>query len=325
MRDLWRSTTSVLRQHPILWLPVAIVEFIAFNLGWLEHMFQNYLLHQLIFRLSEDHSVLSATAAAPNHVTMLRLQYITILLGLSTQLLYDVLLACALFATAAILQRIAETGGGMLREAVAPVKSSIRRIMVYALTLFGLGVIAGSLISFLSTLVHPLNLLDFQSKLEKVLSLSLQSQFALERSNFIPTFINSLLHYLWTIPITLCVVYVIAPLQVRLLQPPDTNPTAKQARSARIAGALAALALAACAFLLFQVTFSLIPSSFPGARYFFQAANSLITLAIYAPLFIAIYLIATPDSPLAIPSTPPIAQLEESAPPASDAPPYDNR
>jgi len=321
MRDLWRSTTSLLRQHPILWLPIAIVEFVNFNLCWLENLFNNWRFHQLLLRQSEGRSVLSASplSVAPTHATMLKLETITIPISLSTQLLYDVLLACALFATAVILQRIAETGSGTLRDAVAPVKSSIRRIMVYALTLFGLGVIAGSLISFLSTLVHPLNLLDFQSKLEKVLSLSLQSQFALERSNFIPTFINSLLHYLWTIPITLCVVYVIAPLQVRLLQPPDTNPTTQQARSARIAGALAALALAACAFLLFQVTFSLIPSSFPGVRYFFQAANSLITLAIYAPLFIAIYLIANPESPLNIGFTPHIAQPEEDASPTEEA------
>jgi hypothetical protein len=255
---------------------------------------------------------------------MQKLEYITFPIGVTTLLIYAVLLACALFATAMILQRIAETGSGMLRDAVAPVKSSIRRILVYALTFFGLNVIAGSLIGLLSPLVHPLNLLIFQSKLEKILSLSLQSQFALERSNFIPTFINSLCSYLWPIPITLCVVYIIAPLQVRLLQPPDTNPTAQQARSARIAGTLAALAVAACDFLLLQVRIWFIPSSFHGARYFLQAANSLIAsliaLAIYAPLFIAIYLIATPESPLNIVSTPPIAQPEEDTPPAEDAP-----
>jgi hypothetical protein len=318
MRDLWRSTTSLLRQHPILWLPVAIIEFINFNLRWLEHLFLNYHFHQLLHRQSEGHSVLSASPMPlmPTHATMLKFETFTIPLSLSTQLLYDVLLACALFATAVILQRIAETGSGMLRDAVAPIKSSIRRILVFALTLFGLDVISGSLIGFLSPLIHPLDLLNFQSKLEKILSLSLQSQFALERSNFIPTLINSLCSYLWPIPITLCVVYVIAPLQVRLLQPPDTNPTAQQARSARIAGTLAALALAACAFLLLQVRIWFIPSSFPGALYVFQAITALIALAIYAPLFIAIYLIATPDSPLAIqPNIPP----KEDASPAEEA------
>jgi len=323
MRDLWRSTVSLLRQHPILWLPVAIVEFIEFNLNWLRSLLSNYYFHQLLLRQSEGRSVLSVSplSVAPTHATMQKLvEYITFPIGVTTLLIYAVLLACALFATAMILQRIAGTGSGTLRDAVAPIKSSIRRILVYALTFFGLNVIAGSLIGFLSPLVHPLNLLIFQSKLEKVLSLSLQSQFALERSNFIPTFINSLCSYLWPIPIALCVVYVIAPLQVRLLQPPDTNPTAQQARSARIAGVLAALVIAACAFVLLQVRIWLIPSSFPGARYFLQEANSLITLAIYAPLFIAIYLIATPESPLNIVSTPPTAQPEESAPPAEEAP-----
>lgn len=319
MRDLWRSTTSILRQHPILWLPVAIVEFIDFNLNWLRTLLSNYYFHQLLLRQSEGRSVLSVSplSVAPTHATMQKLEYITFPIGVTTLLIYAVLLACALFATAMILQRIAETGSGMLRDAVAPVKSSIRRILVYALTFFGLNVIAGSLISFLSPLFQSLNLLNFQSKLEQLLSLSLKSQFALEQSNLI----SELLNYLWPIPIALCVVYIIAPLQVRLLQPPDTNPTAQQARGARIAGTLAALASAACAFLLLQVRIWLIPSSFPGARYFFQAVTPLISLAIYGPLFIVIYLIANPGSPLAIPPTPPnIPPEEEDIPPAEEAP-----
>jgi hypothetical protein len=115
------------------------------------------------------------------------------------------------------------------------------------------------------------------------------------------------------------VVYVIAPLQVRLLQPPDTNTTAQQAWSARIAGTLAALASVACAFLLFQVEFYFVPPSSSAILYSFRAVTSLITLAIYAPLFIAIYLIAKPESPLNIVSTLPDPRPEEDTSPAEEA------
>jgi len=317
MRDLWRSTVSLLRQHPILWLPVAIVEFIDFILTWLRSLLDNYVFHQLLLRQSEGRSVLSTSplSVEPTHATLQTLKYITFPISLTTLLIYAVLFACALFATAAILQRIADTGTGTLRDAVAPIKSSIRRILVYALTFFGLNVISGSLIVFLSPLTQFLNLLNFQSKLEQLLMLSIKSQIALEQSNII----SNLFSHLWPIPITLCVVFIIAPLQVRLLQPPDSNPTAQQTRKARIAGTLAALASAACAFILLQIRFWFFPYSSPGVHYFFQAVPSLITTAIYAPLFIAIYLIANPDSPLAIPpapqNTPP---EEEDLPPAEE-------
>ena len=238
---------------------------------------------------------------APTHATMLKINYINIPIGVTTQLLYDILLACALFAIAVMLQRIAETGSGTLHDAIAPIKLSIRRILVFAITLCGLEVIAGLLISFLSPLLPAFYQPDLQIKLEHLIPLSVSYQIALQTSKVLSYLFSQLFAYSWPIPITLCVVYVIAPLQVRLLQPPDTNPTAQQASRARIAGTLAALASAACAFLLFQFRFGVIPSSSPGALYFFQAATSLITLAIYTPLFIAIYLIATPESPLDIP------------------------
>jgi hypothetical protein len=183
---------------------------------------------------------------------------------------------------------------------------SIRRILVFAFTLCGLEVIAGLLISFLSPLLPAFYQPDLQIKLEHLIPLSVSYQIALQISKLLSYLISNGFVYFWLIPITLCVVYVIAPLQVRLLQPPDTDPTAQQARSARIAGTLAALASAACAFLLFQFRLWVHPPSSPGTMYFFQAATSLIALATYVPLYIAIYLIATPESPLsALPETQP--------------------
>ena len=318
MRSLWHSTVSVLRQHPILWLPVAIVEFIDFNLRWLNNLLHHYLIQHIFLRQSEDSSVLSATAIAHLHASIHRSEYLTVPLDWCVLLLYNLLLTCTMVATAAMLQRIAQTGIGTLRDAVPPILSSARRMMVFALTLFGLNVIGHSLAGILSSLMQPLNLIDFQTKLEKILSLSLKSSVALEKSNLF----NNLFNNLWPIPITLCVVYIIAPLQVRLLQPPNTNPTTQQTRQARIAWSLAIVtsAIAICTMLLLQVTLSFVPQASPGIVYIFQAVTYLISIALYAPLFIAIYLIATSESPLLISSTLPDAGPEEDVPPTEDAP-----
>lgn len=315
MQTLCRSTTSVLRQYPILWLPVAIVEFIDFNLRWLESILRQHLIKQLFLRQSEDHAVLSATALA--HILQ-RTNFFTVAFSLCTLFVYDFFLACAMVATAALLQSIAETRSGTLRAITTPILSSIRRILVFATTLFGLNVIGRALSRILSQMLQPLNLIDFQSKLEMLLSLSLRSQIALERSNVISNILNNL----WPIPITLCVVYIIAPLQVRLLQPPDTDSTAQQTTSARIAWFLAIVisAVAVCIILLLQVSLSFVSQLAPGIVNMFQAVTYLISIAIYAPLFIAICLIATPQSSLLIPSESPASQPEEIVPPTVDAP-----
>jgi hypothetical protein len=249
---------------------------------------------------------------------MLNPAFITVSLGWCLLLLYNVLLTCAIVAIASMLQRISEAGTVTLRDAAAPIKSSTRRIMVFAFTLFGLNVIGQAITSFLAPMITTINLNHFQSRLEQILSLSVRSQIALEHSNLI----NNIFGHLWPIPITLCVVYVIAPLQVRLLQPPDTNPTAQQARSARIVWLLAVVAstVATCATFLLEASLLLVLQQSLSIVYLSQLVTHLASIAIYAPLFIAIYLIANPQSPLAIPSAPPNTSLEEEdTPPAEEA------
>jgi len=290
-----------------------MVEFIDFNLRWLESILRHHLTQQIFLPQSEDRAVLGATAIA--HLIH-RSEFFTVPLSWCVLLLYNVLLTCAMVATAALLQRIADTGSATLRAVTAPILSSARRMIVFAITLFGLNVIGHSLAGILSTLMQPLNLINFQSKLEMILSLSLKSSVALEKSNLL----NNLLNNLWPIPITLCVVYIIAPLQVRLLQPPDTNRTVQQTRQARIVWFLAIVtsAIAICTMLLLQVSLSFVPLASPGILYIFQALTYLISIALYAPLFIAIHLIANPGSPLAIPPTPPSTPPEEDDAPSAD-------
>jgi len=324
MRDLWRSTTSLLRQYPILWLPIAIVEFIELILSWPESLFRHWLIQKLLLWLSEGHSVLSSSPVygAPTQHAINMAILLATPIGWCILLLYNVLLTCAIIAIASMLQRIPEAGSGTLRDAVAPIKSSIHRILVFAFTLFGLNVIGQSIAGLLFPLVQSINLNHLQSKLvqmlEHILPLSVRSQIALEHTNLI----SNIFANLWPIPITLCVVYIIAPFQVRLLQQPDSNSTAQQVRSARIVWFLAILTSTAATVVshVLETSLSIALQPSPIIFYLFEVVEHLISVAIYAPLFIAIYLIANPDSPLAIPpapqNTPP---EEEDVPPAEEA------
>lgn len=322
MRDLWRSTVSVLRQHPILWIPVAIVEFADFILHWLENIFRQWLIQKLLLRMSEEHSVLSNSPiyGAPTQHAINKAIILVVPLGWCVQLLYNLLLTFAIVATAAILQRIAETGTGTLRDAITAIKSSIRRILVFAFTLFGLNVIGQVITSILAALIRPIDLNHLQSRLVQILSLSVRAQIALEQSNLI----SNLFANLWPLPITLCVVYIIAQFQVRLLLPPDTNPTAQQVRSSRIVWLLAIIVstLATFAAMLLHVFLSSVlqPSNI-GIIHLYEAVIRIKSIAIYAALFIAIYLIAYPQSPLAIPPIQPITPPDELDPPSVEEAP----
>jgi hypothetical protein len=298
---------------------VAIVEFVELILRWLESLFRHWLIQKLLLWLSEGHSVLSNSPVyrAPTQHVINKAIIIAAPIGWCILLLYNVLLTCAMVAIASMLQRIPEAGTGTLRDAVAPIKSTVRRILVFAITLFGLNVIGQTITSFLALLVQPINLNNFQSRLEQILSLSLKSQIALEQSNFI----SNIFANLWPIPITLCVVYVIAVLQIRLLQPPGTYPTAQQIGNARIVWFLAAITstVATCASILLEASLLIVLQQSHSIIYLFDVVIHLIRLAIYAPLFIAIYLIATPESPLLISSTLAGPCPEEDTPPAEEA------
>lgn len=325
MRDLWRSTVSLLWQHPILWLPVAILEFVDFSLQWLEQLFRHWFIQKLLLQLSEKHSVLSNSPIynEPTQHAMNRAIVLTAPLDWCVLLVYNLLLTCAIVATAAILLQIAQTGSGTLRDAITPIKTSIRRIRDFALTLYGLNLIGHFLTSFLAPQIQHLNLDNFQSRLvqmlEHILSLSIRSQIALEQANLF----NNLFANLWPIPITLCVVYIIAPLQVRLLLPPNSGTTAKQTRHARILWFLAIVAftVTTCATFILQTSLSFALHQSLSIIYSFEVVRHLISIAIYAALFVAIYLIAYPESPLAIPPIQPITPPdEEDTPTAEEAP-----
>jgi len=298
MRTLWRTTLSLLRQYPILWFPVVLAEFLNFHLRWLERLLQHQLIHQLILWFSQTPSVLST---APIHIQptgpiMMKAALLTAPLEWSMRFLCTAVTVAALVATAAILQSIAETGSGTLRAAIAPITSTRHRILILSLQFCGLTILSTALIGLLSPLVFSIHSLQaYQGR---------------------PNLAGSFFSYLWVLPITLFVCYLIAPLQVRLLQSPETTPAPDQARCARIVAIQVALVI--CVFNpLIGVAENYIllkPLLAFSLKYFLiEMFFSLIRYAPSALLFIAFYLISNPESPLATPPDLPTGETAQLA------------
>jgi hypothetical protein len=304
MRTLWRSTASLLRKHPIVWLPVLLTRIISFNLSRIDSIVRTKLLHALMPWLlhSQGHSVLSGNIVvdSPAPVAMRKFVALTAPIQYGTLFLQDFVFACALIAIAAILHRLLTSGHGTLRDAVASISSSSYRILIYCFKLLGLSLIARLVTSFLTPFMD--SFINHNGP-EKLLLLSPTSQIALGGS---PVFIDFFDH-LWILPITLCVVYVIAPVELHLLQPPDFPPTPNQRRQARLADMTAAVAISALGIALFAIERNLfqVIHRTDQSTYLISAVSSLARAIPYVPLYIALYLIANPDTPLiATPETP---------------------
>jgi hypothetical protein len=319
MRTLWRTTASLLRKYPILWLPVAIARLISFNLHQLDSTIRSKLTHALMPWVMHTyaHSVLSGNIVIDSSEpdALRKLAVLTAPIQYGTRFLGDFLFACALIATAAILHSLATTGRATLREATAPIYLTSYRILTFCLKVFGLGLISTWIISFLSPFMW--SFIDRNGP-EKLLHLPLYSRMALGRSTFLFSFFDQL----WILPITLSVVYVIAPIEVHLLQPPDLPPTQNQSKQARLAEMTAAVAISALGLVAFaaqQGAFELVFRTGPHL-YLVRAMSSLLIAIPYVPLYIAFYLIANPDSPLAAtPQFPDATPSPPQSPPPSTA------
>jgi hypothetical protein len=297
MRTLWRTTASILRKYPILWLPVALARLIAFHLVWLDSTVRSKLIHALMPWLmhTHAHSVLSgnivADSTTPN--ALRKFVVLTAPIQYGTLFLEDFLFACALIATASILHNLATDAPATLRATATPITSSASRISIFCLKLLALTLLSSWTTSFLAPFAG--SFIDHNGS-QKLLFLSVKSQMALGGS---PIFIDFLYH-LWILPIALCVVYVIAPIELHLLQPPDLLPAPNQRRQARLAEITATVAISALGLAVWTAQrslFQLIVRTDQNT-YLTGIVASFVRAIPYVPLYIAFYLIANPDTRL---------------------------
>jgi hypothetical protein len=313
MRDLWRSTVSLLRQHPILWLPVIVVDITTYFLNWIERLLQNHLTYQFVSWLGQDHSVLSnkPVYAPPTMSVMMRVALLTAPLPWIARFLSIVLYTTAMLTTAAILGNIAEAENArpLLRTAASTVAMSRRRILGFSVKLLALFMASAVLAASLMVLG-----LRLQTFLETTPNLFLKFQLELAKLN--------LLGYAVALPLMIAIAFVITPIALRLLRTPDSVLALQETRRARIAAIHTVIVVAALGYFVPRTESSFLQQINPTSSLVVRLIDTTVSVFIalpYTVLYTVLYLIATPLSPLLIPSTQPDAlPNEEDTPPAEE-------
>jgi hypothetical protein len=275
MRTLWRTTAYLFWQHPILWLPVVLADLIAFCLRTL----QDWMTHAVIYSLVAGHSVLSSS---PEPVQTLPVVWSVIFAAskLLVELLNAYLYAAAMVAISILIPALIAQTRIPWREIPFAIRQRRVQILLLRLKVFGMLIVAASLGAALIVYLPRLHFLPPLFAIE-----SHSESYAIEAV------------------VLAAIAWILAPSAVALLRPREAPPT--NAQSMRHARILAAISVSATAALYYLATFlrpSFAPElTTPLAINAFWLIASVASALPYIPLFIALYLIANPDNPLAIP------------------------
>ena len=293
MQTLWRTTASILRNYPILWLPLVAADLVSFGLSWTERRLHHDLILHLVSWLSQSHSVLSSTPvyADPPPYTASVIAILTAPITWVTYFASTVLYTSAMLVTASILANLADNGQPRPRSAALALSSSRRRILLFSLKLCAIFVLSLPVMGLLFAVAF-----EFQRFLETTAFLPLKLQLQLQHAD--------LFGYLTELPILMAIAYMVAPIALKLLQPPGAIPTPQARKAARIATLIVVAVTSTLEIFLPRVVTTFLQQLNPAPPlvvYIVRTLTSLIAAVPYVLLYIALYLIATPDSPLAIP------------------------
>lgn len=289
MRNLWRATTSLFWQHPVLWLPVLIADLLAFCLGRLQHL----ISHQIALWMYQSHTVLTTTpnySYQPNKVLETSLLSAPFVWG--AYFFSICLYTSALLTISRALHNLWEHRNLGFRSAISSSPTETRRILGFSSKLLGLCFV-GALLLF------PVS--------------GLLAQVGFDRTAHDPL----LFGYSYGILVSVGIAFVITPASIRLLRPSsNANVSSEDRRLGRIAAILAVAVSMTLGSLIPQFTLPLWrgwQAHAAAVRFVIDAIASAVVALPYIPLFIAFALLARGDEPTA-------QEAEPSSPDGSVAP-----
>lgn len=204
MRQLWRKTSDIFWQFPILWLPTLVADVVTFcfeRLWWL-------LRHEVIFRLMQSHSVLDNTPDYRIHgVAPTALTILLAFLKLFETFLGICFYTAAFLITALLVQGFLQNFSVEYSFVAAMLKQQRRNIFVFSLKLFLLLILAAALVT------------------EAVI-------FLTPRLSHLPQLYGVTAADVVNISVILllvCVAYIITPSAIALLRLPDLPPVKSNA------------------------------------------------------------------------------------------------
>ncbi len=289
MRTLLRTTASLLRKYPILWLPVALADVTSFCL----RILQSWTTQVVIRNLVVSHSVLTN---APEPLRTLPTTWATVF-GVArflVEYLHSCVYTTAMIAVCALIPALITKSNASWQYLLIAVKQSGSRILLFSLQAFALLVVAAILGIWLIAY-----------------SPGLHSTW-IDGATISPNQGIVLQGLLFAVA-----AWLIAPAAVNLLKSRESPPTElAPVRLARNSAALAVVTSVAIFLITKLVEPNLIQRSTPAvAIQIFWGLASLISAIPYVPLFVALSLIASPSIlQSSVPDEPPAASALESFP-----------
>jgi hypothetical protein len=271
MRNLFRRTSFVFWQYPILWLPIAIVDPIVFCLNMLDRK----LTHAMILTLVTKHSVLgnAPEPIVPGTFQTLKIVLLTKPIDWGTHLVALCLYVSAMMTIFVCISARYSEQRLSLRKIFFKLKQSIPSLIFFSLKLLvAIGIATIPLFLFIAIFVAK----------NGTRYLSIQ-RFSL----------------IMTILAFAAFAYFAAPPAVKFLRTRDFEVITPE--TARKAGTSAALTIIICNAIYFiaaqiKPTFISISTNWSG-DFIYEVVTSLVSATPYTVLFIALSLLAKDDVP----------------------------
>jgi hypothetical protein len=265
MRNLFRRASFLFWQHPILWLPIVIVDPLVLYLNLLDKK----LTHAIIFNVVTRYSVLGAPESTPvTSLQTLKILFLTKPIDWGTHFISLCLYTCAMIAIFNLISALRLKQDLSRGTVLGPVQKSFTRLTFFSLKLLiTIGIAAIPFIALTITFVQRNGALYVSTK----------------------TFGNALSTIFFS-----AIAYLFAPTALKLLRPENSETPAPETRLlAKISAVLTFIASAALYFLAEQIEPSFI-SRTPrwNSALVYETAASLVSATPYIVLFIALSLLA---------------------------------
>lgn len=272
MRELWRRSIALLRNHPVLWMPYLCAAILATGLTPLRRIAEKGILHWHFIGSTTSHSILSPNLVETHFdeaAFMRTAERIYFVLRWGIRYIDDCLYAVAIILTALLLNMILSEHKQRLREAIGDLWGYPTRVLAYASKSWLLSL---CLFVFVSTPVRKV-----------------ADKFALSnRSDFYAMYYCVVLLY------AICFAWVMAPLAIKLLRP--AGAAAIAAEEKRL-GRYTYFFIQAAAFAFSHLVDSWLvklPLQSSAERMAFDA-SAIVTNLPFVLLYVAFALIARPD------------------------------
>jgi hypothetical protein len=275
VKELWRRSTALLLEYPILWVPVICADLVSFSVDLPLLAATRTLTYGLIH---SSMSVLGNGGTAPiSPPPSFQFFYLKLAsLTFAEECIRVCLYAFALLITASLVKIAIECGRPDFGRSLRDVRPDAGRGIGFAAKIFGLGIVMVSLPIALIAAVAPL------------------LSHGAHQSSLL---MSHVFRFCWTTLLTAAVAYVVTPSALRLLQPRTQNLIeCEKLRMGRLFAVLvvaASTAIESCSQAAVRAVSASSAGNIPPlTREAMELGGSLLSAIPYAVLFVALALLA---------------------------------